>query len=180
MQSTICVESEGYAIPFNEVIRLIEFYPRGHPYRVGFTLMALTGCRCSEINNFGVNSFYGEWVIWKPAKKQGGMRKEKLPMWFLKDLELYLQKFPHCDDKLFPFDQEELRQVLNKRVRPVLGGAWLQKTFSRGCIKNEYVLQLRGLRHSWSSLDFYNNFLTWGATMAVEMTCKRMRHSLIK
>lgn len=179
----LSLDSDGYAIPFNEVIRLIEFFPLANKYRVAFTMIALTGCRIAELNNMGVDSILGEYIIWKTGKNQTGYRKEKLPIWFIEEIKEYLSKCPHCNKKLFPYNTEWLRDILNKQIRPTLGGDWIKKKpqpTKKGAVKFNYIYQLKGLRHNFATLDFYNQFSRWGGTVAVEFTAKRMKHSSYK
>jgi len=174
---------DGYAIPFTDVIDLIEFYPYAHPYRVAFTLIALTGCRIAELNNIGANSFRGNFLIWKTGKNQKGYRRERIPNWFMLEINEYIKKHPTSQTRLFQFKTEWLRDKLNKIIRPALKGNWLvQKPIpiKNGAVQKEYLYQLKGLRHNFATLTFYNQFLKWGGTVAVEFTCKRMKHSSYK
>ena len=124
----LTLDVDGFAIPYPEIKRLVQFFSFGHPYRMAFSLIALTGCRISELKNIGRRSFFGEYVLWKTGKNQTGYRKEKLPPWFYYELEYYFRHYPSSDYKLFPnFNPNRLRDVLNKEVRPVLGGDWLKK-----------------------------------------------------
>ena len=179
----LTLEEDGFAVPFEEIKRLLECLEYANKYRIALTIIALTGCRISELNNMGTKSFYGDFLMWKTGKNQKGYRKEKLPNWFLIELSEYLLKNQHSYNNLFNFKGERLRDLINKDLRPLLKGDWLIKKIKpskKGAIREEYVFQLKGLRHSFATLDFYNKFLKWGGTVAVEFTCKRMKHSSYK
>jgi len=173
---------QGNALPFKEVIKLIDFFPFGNPYRVAYTLLALTGARISEIDNMGPKCLRGDLLIWKTGKNQKGYRRAYMPQWFLNELSFYMENSPHCSNKFFLFAGKTLRDVLNKQIRPILKGDWLKLKDQppNGMDRQEYVYQLKGLRHSYATLDFYNKFKKWGGTVAVEFTCKAMGHSSYK
>lgn len=177
------LECDGYAIPFNEVVRLIEFLDWGNKYRVAFELLALTGARISELKNMGLSGLRGNILVWKTGKNQKGYRRVELPEWFIKELFYHLDNHNHPSKGFFDFDGGVLRHVLNKQIRPCLGGLWQQKRpcpTGRGALKYEYLLQVKGLRACYATLKFYNNFKKWGATLAVECTAAAMRHSSYK
>lgn len=172
-------EMDGYAIPFHEIKRLLNFYPYGHRFRIAFELLALTGMRINELNSIGLNSFYGDHVVWKCGKNQKGYRREKLPQWFLVELQTYLNNYPHSNSHLFNFQAKMLRDVLNKRVRKQLGGFWIVQRpdpSKNGVIKFEYVYQLKGLRHSFSTMEFIRYFEKFGGDIAVGYVSRRMHH----
>lgn len=174
------IESTGYAIPFEEVINLINCFEYGNKYRVAIEMVALTGCRLAEIDNMGVNSIYGDHIIWKLGKNQKHYRKVKLPEWFLKEICCHLSKNQHCAERLFNFSGKELGRIVRRRARPKLGQAWHAKRpvpQKDGGIVWEYCLQVKGLRHNYATLRFKEYFDKWGGTVAVELTAKELQHS---
>lgn len=178
----IVFDSEGYSIPFYEVKRLIEFLPYASSHRIAIELLSLTGMRVSELEKIKLNCFYGEFVIWKTGKNQRGYRKEKLPFWFLHELDKYIQSYSFVDGFLFGFDSNTLSTYINKKIRPKIAGNWLKKRVKpRGSLKGlEYVYQLKSLRHNFATLEFARNLDKWGKDVAVIFTAKKMKHSTYK
>jgi integrase len=172
-------DKEGYAVPFDEVRRLIEYFPYGTKYRVAIELIALTGCRLCEIERIGLRNFRGSVLVWKPGKNQKGYRKESLPKWFMDELDFYLRKNPHSYETLFPFNGDSLSRYVNK-IRKHLGGGWNIRKERDDLTNGHYIYMLKGLRHSFATVTFYKSFLKWGGTLAVEKTAKKMRHSSYK
>lgn len=172
---------DGYAIPFDELKRLLDLFCYGNQYRVAFQFLALTGARISELKKIGLSCFYGNYVVWKAGKNQPGYRKEKLPNWFLQELFYYLKHHNHVASRIFPFDSSILRKILSSK-RKQLGGPWLhmRPDPSKGAIKNSYLLQVKGIRHTLATLKFKNYAIKYGFTYALEKTANDLKHSTYK
>ena len=173
---------ENYAIPFEDVKEMVDYLPYGHKYRVALMLLTLTGCRICELDNMGINSIGCGFLYWKTGKNQKGFRKEDLPDWFMSELQYHIDN-NHCsNNRLFDFKGNSFRRIFNKEIRPKLNSNWQIKYIkaNKKYAVEEYAYQLKGLRHNFASLDFYNNFCKWGGTVALEFTCKRMKHSSYK
>lgn len=182
----ITLEFESKCIPFDDVKRLINFFPYADPKRIAIELLAVTGMRISELEHIFLTSFYKDskgfvYLIWKPGKTQKGQRKELLPSWFIPELDKYIQT-NQKGLKLFNFEYKALSNYINHHVRKKLGGNWnTKRPTSRGNYGGiAYIYQLKNLRHNFATLDFARNLDKWGKDMAIEFTCKRLLHSSYK
>jgi integrase len=182
--ATVSYELGCKPVPFEEIIKVVGFLPRGNPIKAGLTLLFLTGARMSELQNMTFNGpngcLRGNWLYWRVGKNQGGQwRSEFIPDWALEELKEYWEthKLPH--NHLYGWCARTLGRYFNRDVRPLLGPAWQEKVAvaQKGGI-HEYVLQVKGLRKSFACLVFWQEWHKWkSASAAMEFTCKRLRHS---
>lgn len=176
-------EVDSYAIPFGNVKEVLDLLEYGNQVRVMFEMLALTGCRISELDSFRVDQLHkvsDGWVVfWKPGKKQRGVRKERLPDAFVNELRYCREHFRVKGCRMFSFKSCTFRRRFNEFVRPLLSGAWreVKPSGKRGRAPFEYVLQLKGMRKNFQTLLFAKEWQEWhDASFAMEKTCKRMRH----
>lgn len=186
MTENILLDFEGYAISFENIKRLIDFFPYGSDRRIAIELLALTGMRPSELDKITPKCFVTDpstkniHCVWHPAKKQKSIRNEILPDWFVKELDYFLaHNYRGWKDRLFNWDSPALRRYINKKVRPRLGKDFLKKRLQavRGCIRYEYIIQLKSFRHTWSCKHFHDALNKYGSELAIHMTGSRMKHS---
>jgi integrase len=183
MEKLIVLDYEGYAISFENIKRLIDFFPYGDEHRIAIELLALTGMRTVELDgispaNFWTDTNKNTFLIWKLGKNQSGTRKELVPEWFLEEVRYFLtQSFRMPHRPLFSFRGEALRYYINHFVRHRLRGDWIKKRPGhRGFINGEYVLQLKGLRHTFATKVFYEALNRFGAEVGAGIVQARMQH----
>ena len=173
--------TDSYAIPFKEVLRLLNHFTYASKYRVAIQMMALTGCRPSEIEKMGLINLRGNVISWRRGKNQKGWRRRALPAPFIKELFCMLKNTPHTAHKLFDFNIGTLRRIVNTQ-RLKIGGGWtIKREYQReGAVRQEYIYQLKGLRHNYVTMLFYNYYTKYDAALAVEFAAKEMGHSSYK
>lgn len=172
--------SEGYGIPFDKALEAINFMEYGSDVRVMFEMSFLTGCRLSELNNMRVSKLFEDVLFWNIGKNQRGFRKQKLPPSYLEELKNYRENNRVYKDKLFGVSSESFRKYFHRDVRPKLSPAWQEKRlFSRkNELREEFVLQLKGLRKNYQTLEFAKQLDKWkDSSIALEFTSKKMKHS---
>ncbi len=148
--------------------------------RVMFTMLALTGCRLSEMDNMKQSYLKDGWLWWRLGKNQKNYRKVKLPDPFIQELKDYRESHRVPSDSLFGVEHRTFRRYFNRTIRKLLGGGWIEKTEALGCngFTEEYLLQLKGLRKSYQTLLFKAEYEKWGDPgVALQFTSKAMRHS---
>ncbi|MBI2101671.1 hypothetical protein HYT53_03585 [Candidatus Woesearchaeota archaeon] len=173
-------ERDSYAIPFKEVIAAIEAMPYASGVRVMFQMLVLTGCRPCELDNMKVSRLFGDYLYWPLGKNQKGWRKEKLGMKYIKELKLYRERNRVYGDRLFGFSANSFRRYFNKFIRPHLSEEWNEKRLklSKSSPACEYVLQIKGLRKDFQTLEFAKQYKKWKSPdVAMEFTSKKMKHS---
>jgi len=184
MQNTnnlVLIDSDRSAVSFNNIARLVNHWPYESGYRIAIELLALTGMRPCELDAIGPSNFWSNIIMWKPRKKQTGSRKEKLPEWFLDELDLYLGSNHIANNRLFNFTHNTLRRKLNA-ARKELGGDFLKKKMvaKSGFAtkpRYEYMIQLRSFRKTFQCRLFHQYLEQYGCQLALDMVSKDMRHS---
>jgi integrase len=175
----IC-EDECRGIPFKYVAEAVNYMPYASAERVMFQMLAITGCRISELDNMQVNRIIKGWIYWKLAKNQASYRKEQLPEFYLKELNVYREKNRVYANKLFGISHTTFIRYFNRDVRPKLSQHWVKQRL-KPCTANfqlEYIFQLKGLRKNFQTLEFARQLDKWkDSGVAIEMTSKKMRHS---
>lgn len=175
----LSVNRESYIIPIMETKKLIEVMEYGSTHRVAVLLLILTGARIREITRLTTFDFYQDYVFISLGKNQKGKRKERLPQWFLQELDFYMTHNSFVANRLFPFNSNELLQYFNKYIRQKVGGNWLKKTpYSKGnMVGTEWYYQLKGFRHTYQSLKFVNYYDKYkDAGLSAELVSKDMKH----
>lgn len=167
------------AIPYEDFRTLFNFLPRAHPVRVMVIMLALTGCRLSELDRMQAQNLSGNLLYWRLGKNQRGWRSEPLPEWYLQELADYHAAHRTMLGRLFGPTAYTMRRYFNRDVRPFLGPRWNQKRDHPGYVGEEpYVLQLKGFRKSWGTTIYWREYQHWrDAGVALEFTSKRMQHS---
>ena len=117
---------ESYAIRFNDVVRLLDFYEPGHPYRTAYAIYFCTGMRVCELDNLGRDSLVQNILTWNLGKNQKGTRSVVLPPWLVKEIHMYIERHPTTKKRLFPFSANSLTRKLYD-IREELGGNFLLK-----------------------------------------------------
>ncbi len=169
---------ESYSIPIPKVKELIMYLPFGSSYRCAILILCVTGARLSELNAMGLKSLAYPYLVWKVGKNQRGYRKEILPEWAWNEVRAYLGAYPASPEHLFSFTGETLTSHFNRYIRPNLSSEWQEKRWSSGLIKQEYIYQLKSLRHNYATAIFFAELNKWGsADLAISKTSCRMRHS---
>ncbi len=167
-------------IPFDKVVEALRFMEYASEVRVMFGMLFLTGCRISELSNMKPEFLFGNILYWGLGKNQKGYRKERLPEFYLRELDEYRRTNRIPAGFLFGIDGNTLNRYFTRDVRPKLGKDWQRRRFKpRG---NEfgkgYVYQLKGLRKTFQTLYFADQLKKWKSSeVALEMTSKKMRHS---
>jgi len=143
-------------------------------------MLALTGCRCKELDNMKISKLFGNILYWGLGKNQNSWRKEEMSLNFIKELIYYRKTHRVYGDKLFGISSDTLRRYFNRDVRPYLSKEWQEKTFyqENGALKTCFVYQLKGLRKDFQTLMFKKELEKWkDAGVALEFASKRMKHS---
>lgn len=177
------IKTDTIAIPFSEINRVLDVLPYGCPIRCMFTHSILTGCRQTELSNMFESMMYrtigGANIFWKCGKNQVGYRKEFLPDYFLEELSYMRAHYRGFGDRLYSPDARSFRKYFN-RYRCFIGGLWneRQSIITGGVVESEYVYNLNGLRKTFATHVFYQEYQKWkDSGVALEMTSKRMKHS---
>lgn len=171
------------AVPFERIIEVLEFLPYAHPIRVYVQFLFLTGARVSEackIEFEGKDSFIkGNYVFWRCGKNQHGQwRKEFLPDFFLKELDVYKSQTKGFKGRLFHTEAKTFGSYFNRFIRPYLSSDWHERSVVPHGLAVEHILNLKGLRKSFATLAFWGFWDEYDdANIAMVLTCKRMRHS---
>lgn len=175
---------EGQAVPLGRIKEVIDYLPYGNQIRVMFQFLAVTGCRISELNKMRPDRILKSqdkyFLIWALGKNQKSFRKEELPGHLIEELKEYRKDQRCCQNKLFGISSETFRRMFNRDVRPFLSEAWreLKIKMSKGQLQTEYVLQLKGLRKTFQTLNFAQELKKWNnPDIALEFISKRMKHS---
>lgn len=173
------VEMTTGAVPYSAFRDLFNFLPRADPVRVMTLMLALTGCRLSELDRMTTDGLSGNVLYWRLGKNQRGWRAEALPEWYLTELAEYHATHRTALGRLFGPSANTFRRYFNRDVRPYLGPAW-QAKLRIPCNVNDdpYVLKLKGFRKSFASTVFAREYRKWSdAGVALEFTSKRLKHS---
>lgn len=175
----VVIDHDSYAIGFDDMKRLLDFYSYGDSHRIAFLILAITGCRPAELTYMSPKCFIGNYIIWKPAKRQGGYRKELMPEWALKEIDYYMSRNHLPENRLFPFVGDSLRRHFNKIARPALGGNFTKKVLRNmnNHVQFHYMIDLKSFRHTFAVKEFWEKMKEYGNDMAIAMVSKRMKHS---
>lgn len=181
MEQVLTLDSDSSAIPFPEVIRVLQFMEYGATCRVMFFMGALTGCRIEEYKNMVWSELHGNWFFWHPGKNQKGYRKAWLPDYFIAELRYYQKNNRVYGDRIFGIDGKTFARYFNRDIRPHLGEAWQIKCKVNkrdGLVQYEYIYRLKALRKNWATHKFARLNDKWkNAQIALEFVCKEMKHS---
>jgi hypothetical protein len=117
-------------------------------------------------------------MIWKPSKRQGGLRREIIDDAIIKELFHYRSLSRVPERKLFGMNYKTFQHNFNRDIRPNLSRKW-QLYCPRHTGKNyEHLLLIKNLRKTYSTLEFSRQLDKWkDSGVALEMTSKKMRHS---
>lgn len=180
MEKKLNLEQDGTAIPLDEVKKVLDFMTYASTVRVMFGMLFWTGSRIIELDNMKRGNIYDGYVYWKTGKNQNDYRKEKLPSYFIEELQEYWHTNRILGDKMFGVASDTFRRYFNRDVRPFLGGAWHEErlVFKIGTIQRENILQLKGLRKTFQTYVFAQELYKWNnPEIALQFTSKKMRHS---
>jgi hypothetical protein len=173
-------DTECSAVPFEALQGLLVSLEYGSPSRVIVEMLALTGCRCASIDRMRIDRVYEGVLYWHEGKSTRGLRRERLPEWYWDELVYYREHYDVRGVHLFGLCWASWRKQWERFVRPVLPVMWQERRlvpFGSGW-REEYVLQLKGLRKTFQTAEFYRQLARWrDAGVALQMTSKRMRHS---
>ena len=178
MRQELDLTDDTHAVPYPAIKEVLDYLEYGNVIRVMFEMLAITGCRISELDKFKMSELYGGVIYWKPAKRQP-YRKEQLPAWYIKELLYYRKNNRVYQNKIFGISANTFRRYFNRDVRPKLP-SWTRVRLRayKGALETEYILQLKGLRKTFQTHLFAQEYEKWkDANVAMEFTSKRMRHS---
>lgn len=175
---------ESIAVPFDKINEARNFMTYSSVERVMFEMLIITGCRVSTLEKFKISQLYGEIMYFKEAKTNK-TRKTKLPQWFIDEIKKYREKNRCYEDKIFSINAKTFNRYFNRDIRPHLSKDWQRKRpilcGSANKCKYEYILQLKGIRKSYATLEFNKQMRVWNdANIAAEFTAKKLRHSTKK
>jgi integrase len=167
------------AVPYSRFRELFHYLPRADPVRVMVLMLALTGCRLSELNRMTTDGLTGNVLYWRLGKNQQGWRSEPLPAWYISELAEYRATHRSALGRLFGPSAYTLRRYFNRDVRPWLSAPWQRKRAHPGYVGEEpYELQLKGFRKSFGTTVFWREYQHWrDAGVALEFASKRLKHS---
>lgn len=170
-------------IPFEEITDTLSRMNYASPERVMFEILAITGCRISELDKMNYSQLYDDLLVWSLGKNQRRSRKENLPVYLVNEIKEMRSKY-RCSSKLFPISSSTFVRYFNRDVRPKLSPSWIKKRTSleRKTLKEEYVYRLKLLRKNYQTLLFkkYLDKFEGHYDIALQFTSKRMRHSSTK
>jgi integrase len=171
------LDNDAHCIPFPCVLEVLNKLPYACTERVIFQMLALTGCRLAEINHMEADKVIGEYILWHLGKNQRSFRKVKLPKAFLQELAIY-RRSHRVSGKLFGISDTTFRRYFSK-LRRSLSSPWKEIRFHevQGKLQPEYVLQLKGLRKNFQTLEFAKQYEKWqDSQVALLFTSKSMKH----
>lgn len=175
--------NECHALPLRNVKEVVELLPYASAERVMFLMLYYTGARISELDKMNPKNLYDGYLYWPLGKNQKRWRKEKLPDDFILELSAYREKYSVPSSRIFHYCGESLRRVFNRDIRSRLPSAWQRKRLipTRAGFKEEYILQMKGLRKTFQTVDFARELRKWNdAGFAMHRVAKRMKHSSTK
>lgn len=176
-------DNDSHAVPFEAILEAVMAMPYASPLRVMFEMLAITGCRMSELDLMRWSQIYDGVLYWHLGKNQRTFRKERLPSWLVREISEYHKTHRVYKDRLFGLSNVTFRRMFNRDVRPRLSRRWQEiRLFGcNGTLQAEYVLQLKGLRKTYQTIEFARQYAKWhDASVALEFTSKKMRHSSVK
>lgn len=181
MKGKLVFGKESCAIKFKHLVEALEFMAYGTDVRVMFQMSFLTGCRLDELDKMEWPALHGNVIYWQTCKN-GPMRHEDLNLKFIHELHEYRAKNRVYGKKMFGISSETFRRYFNRDIRPHLSSAWQQRRVGidvvAGNKREEFVLQLKGLRKNFATLEFAKQYKKWkSAEVALEFASKRMKHS---
>jgi hypothetical protein len=171
---------DSVAIPIDRVIEAFTFMKYGSVCRVMFTMLFLTGCRISELDVMLRKDIIEGMIYWFLGKNQHGMRKEKLPDWYLEELACYWKHSRTYSGKVFGVNSQSFVKMFNKDIRPKLSEEWQHKKYApnKNLNRMEHIYQIKGLRKDYQTMEFARQYEKWGdAHVALEWVSKMMQHS---
>jgi len=177
------VLDDAKAISLDEVQRAYDILPYGTATRVMFGMLALTGCRISELDRMRRDMIYGDVLHWFLGKKQRNVRKIRLPAWFLSELRYHHELEPPTLQRMFSISSETFRRYFNRDARPILSPRWRDRVlrYRNGAQTSDYRYQLNGLRKNYQTIMFSSQWQKWkDAGVALEFTSKEMKHKSTK
>jgi len=172
-------ETEEQAIPLREVQTAYDTLPRGSATRVMFGMLALTGCRITELDKMRKSMIYDDVIHFFLGKRQRKVRKIKLPSWYWEELDAMHKEEPCPGDGLFPISSESFCRYFT-HVRKILNDKWRDRVikYSNQEKITQYRYQLKGLRKNYQTIVFAHEWKRWeDADVALEFTSKAMKHS---
>ena len=175
-----CMTVDSDAIPFPVVADVIQRLEYASAERVMFTMLAMTGCRIRALDNMFVDRVLEGVLHWHEGKSTSGLRRCSLPSFFWCEIEEYRKKHDVSGRRLFGVSAGWFVKAFLRRVRPLLGGVWVEKVpcFVQSDRHWRYRYRLKGLRKNFQTLEFARQLNKWkDAGMALEMTSKQMKHS---
>lgn len=166
-----------HAFSFELQRKAIAALPYGHPRRLGLEQLGLTGQRLSVMVDTRLDDFSGNVLTFRPGKNQKGRpRRVVMPTWFMNELAYYLSHNAYKRDKIYPFSANSFAREFNK-MRHTLGGDFLvQKPYGRGWVKQEYLIQLKGIRKTYMVKQWWDLVPKYGQNGAAKVVAARLRH----
>ena len=181
-ESVLDYDFDSHAVSFANIRRIIGSFKYGHPRRLGFELLILTGMRESVMVDIGLHNFDGNIITFRPGKNQKGKpRRIALPIWFMNELAYYIHHNPHKQTKIFPFSSKSFERSWHN-LRHQLGGVFEFKRpgFKAGWCRSEYLIQIKGIRKTYMVKRWYDLVPKFGKEAAVHVVANEMRHSSVR
>lgn len=179
MQLQILDVDAPKCIPFENVVEALNIMVYGSTEKVMFKMLYYTGARIAELDNMKISMIYGTKIYWELGKNQHGMRSIDLPEDYIKELVYYRKGHRVYGDRLFGISAETFGRNFNKFIRPKLPSSWHAKKliFSNGSPGACYILQIKGLRKNYSTLEFWKQYKKWkDGSVSLQFTSKKMKH----
>ena len=182
LKGLVNLEADGYAIPFESINEVINKLQYGEPNRVMFKMLFYSGCHIIELDMMQKSLLHEDGTFFfRVAKKRiGKLRKVKLPMDFIEELRYYWNHYLTYSDRMFGIGARTFVRYWNRDVRPRLSYKWNEKrpTNENSLLVLEYVLQLKGMRHTYATVYFAKFYKKYGdAYVAAELVSKLLLHS---
>lgn len=179
LDSIAFYEPEGNLIPFYLVKILFEAVPYASDLRVFFQLLHQLGCRICEVTRMKRSLIKGNFIYWKLGKNQKSWRKEFISTELIEEIDEYRRTHRVYSDRILGPTHVSLSQYFIK-MRHTLGPEWNEQVevVKNDAFCNAYKYQLKGFRKNFQTILFYYYWKKTGSPeLAMEMVCKKMKHS---
>lgn len=185
MNHTLRYDNNPTAIPYEEIREAFQALPYASLARIGFGLLACTGCRTIELSHYNpqrgmkIHNIKDNTIYWRPGKSQQGYRKENLDPRFVTELEQYRLANTMNGDSIIGVQADSFRKAFHNHRKQKLP-RWEDKkpTMYKGTLAEKNQYSLAGLRKSFITHETYQEIERLKDThLACMAIAQRMLHT---